>query len=55
MRGLCVAAALAALISVAAADVDATLTFDDGPGWGRRFDGIGGLSGGGVSFSCCFS
>ena len=27
---------------------DGTITIDDGPGVGRMFDGIGGLSGGGV-------
>ena len=36
------------LILGATAD-DATILIDDGSGIGRKFDGIGGLSGGGVS------
>ena len=32
----------------------ADIVFDDASGYGRRFDGIGGLSGGGVSVSFLF-
>ena len=53
LTSLCVAT-LAALCLVARGDGDvseATLLFDDGPELGRVFDGIGGLSGGGVGFT----
>lgn len=30
--------------------ISAQIVFDDTPGYGRVFDGIGGISGGGVTF-----
>ena len=48
---ICKAALFALLcvaVSKAGAD-DSVITIDDAPGMGRMFDGIGGLSGGGVS------
>ncbi len=43
-------AVVTAVVALAQAD-DGTITIDDGPGVGRMFDGIGGLSGGGVGAS----
>ena len=36
------------LLTLAIVEGDDTYTLDDSPGLGRLFDGIGGLSGGGV-------
>ncbi len=41
--------ALAVLILGGLVDGDYAYTLDDSPGLGRKFDGVGGLSGGGVS------
>ena len=37
------------LFTLSVVESDDTYTLDDSPGLGRMFDGIGGLSGGGVS------
>ena len=49
MSALCTAAVVCVLLSQCAAQHE-PIIIDDSPGVGRIFDGIGGLSGGGVSF-----
>lgn len=49
MMLLSVAVLILSCISRCHSLVNVTYVIDDTPGYGRRFDGIGGLSGGGVS------